>query len=56
LEKGDDASNWEFCIKARGPMPWVPQLFYDLLTYSLAENGRVDKGMYLPLVFFMNKA
>jgi len=56
LEKGDNANNWEFCVRSRGPMPWVRQMLYDLLTYYLSEKGQVERGMYLPLVFFLDRS
>lgn len=56
LEEGYEASNWEFCVRSRDRTPWVYQLLYDLLTYYLSENRQVDRGMYLPLVFFLNRA
>jgi hypothetical protein len=31
-------------------------MLYDSLTYYLSENGEVERGMYLPLVFFQNRA
>lgn len=52
---GDEASRWEYCVRSASNEPWVRQLIYDLLTFHLQENGRVARGMYLPMVFFTNR-
>lgn len=54
VERGDRASSWEFCIRTQDSVSWAYQLLYDLLTYYLSEGGQVERGLYLPLTFFLN--
>jgi len=56
VQWGCESSPWEFCVRTRETAPWAHQLLYDLTTYYLSQQGEVERGLYLPLVFFSDRS
>ena len=54
VKPGDIVPGWEVALKAKEQAKWPHQILFDLLTYWLDQKPKIQRGLFLPLSFFLN--